>query len=183
MFCGVVNTLEGRDAIQRELDRLERWVCANLIKFNKAKCEVLNLSQVNPKHEQSLGSEQIKSSYGEKDLGVLVDENLNMTLQFVLATQKTNCILSCIKRSLAIKLREVILPLYSALGRPDRQYCGWLWGPQHKDMDLLESREGPRILSECCSTSAAKTGCESWPAEEAPGRPYSSLPVPGGSLQ
>ena len=35
---GVVDTLAGCAAIQRDLDRLESWVQRNLTKFNKGKC-------------------------------------------------------------------------------------------------------------------------------------------------
>jgi len=68
-LCGVVDTLEGRDAIQRDLDRLERWACVNRMKFNEAKCKILHVGRGNPKHKYSLGREWLKSSPEEKDFG------------------------------------------------------------------------------------------------------------------
>jgi len=80
-MCGVVDTLEGRDAIHRDRNRLERWACATPMKFNKAKCKVLHTGQGNPKHKHRLGGDWIESSPAEKDLRVLVDKKLNVTWQ------------------------------------------------------------------------------------------------------
>ncbi|GAB0188162.1 cAMP-dependent protein kinase inhibitor alpha [Grus japonensis] len=143
-LCAAVNTLEGRDAIQKDFDRLERWACVNLMMFNKAKCKVLHVGRGNPKHSYRLGGEWIESSPEEKDLGMLVDEKLNMTWQCALAAQKANRVLGCIKRSVTSRSREVILPLHSALVRPHLEHCIQLWGPQHKKDCWSKSRVGPR---------------------------------------
>ena len=84
-----------------------------------------------------LGGEWLGSSPEEKDLGVLVDERLNMSWECALAAQKANCILGCIKRSLTRRSRIVILPPCSCDTLPG-VLCPVLWGPQHKNMEMLE---------------------------------------------
>jgi len=52
---GAVDMLEGRDAIQKYLYRLEWW--AVLMKFKKAKCKVLHQGRGNLTHRYRLGRE------------------------------------------------------------------------------------------------------------------------------
>ncbi|KAJ7422058.1 hypothetical protein WISP_39799 [Willisornis vidua] len=66
----------------------------------------------------------------------MVDKKLPMNQPCALVAKAAHCILSCIRKGIANRSREVILPLYSALVR---YICVQFCDPQYKrDMKLLD---------------------------------------------
>ena len=52
---GIANTLEDRNKLQSDIDRLEHWAKNNRMKFNRDACKVLHLGKRNQMHSYKMG--------------------------------------------------------------------------------------------------------------------------------
>ncbi|CAF0843588.1 unnamed protein product [Brachionus calyciflorus] len=68
----------------------------------------------------------------EKDLGVIITNDLKWNKQFVSASARSNRALGQIKCSFTYLSKETIIPLFTALLRPHLEYAVSSWSPHTK---------------------------------------------------
>ncbi|KAK3771263.1 hypothetical protein RRG08_024342 [Elysia crispata] len=130
------NEQRDREILQADFDRLHQWSVAWLLNFHPEKCCTLKLGK--PASDQTYfmadknstsGKHPLKTSKAGKDLGVVVDSQLNFKDHISQATTKANRILGVIRRSFDHLTDHTFVQLYKALVRPILEYGHSVWQP------------------------------------------------------
>ena len=140
-----------RSQLQADLDALGEWSRTWQLNFNLKKCKTLHLGSANPNQEHSLQMEMLDSVPEEKDLGVIIDQNLKFREQAASSALKGNRILGLIRRSFANLDRRMLPLLYKSMVRPLLEYGNVIWGPFNKhDQKPIEKvqRRATRLIPE-----------------------------------
>ena len=146
-------SIEGRDSIQRDLLGLERWACANLMKFNKTNCKVMHLIQGNLKHQYSLENEWIERSLAEKDLGYWVVKKSTWASNLHLQSQKATISWATSKEAWPAGEGRWLSHLRPCVENSTALGPWTCWSG---------SREGPQKFLKNWSTYPLKRGYENW---------------------
>ena len=107
--------------------------------FNFGKCKCLHTGHGNEDAQYTMGDIVLNTTLKEKDLGLTISADMNISEQCGIAAAKGNQILGLIRRNIVYKEKELIIPLYKTIVRPHLEYCIQAWRPyRKKDIDMLE---------------------------------------------
>jgi len=148
---GGVQNAENIEIIQADLVKLDEWAKKWQMGLNTAKCKSLHMGKNNPHHIYSMNGNPLTQSSEEKDLGVVIDENLKFHTHTAHAVSKAFRILAVINKSF-VNLDESTLPLlYKSLVRPHLEYGNIIWGPHfildQKAVERVQRRASKMIPS------------------------------------
>ena len=131
---------EGVKQLQEDLNKIGEWSLKWQMPFNVDKCKVMHIGHKNINAKYELLGKEIESCQQEKDLGVIITNDLKPSRQCIEAEKKAQKILGYIKRQFKTRKKKTILTLYNALVRPHLEYNVQFWSPSlRKDIERLEA--------------------------------------------
>lgn len=150
--CKVYRSIKTKDdcyALQHDLNRLSAWTQDWLLQFSVEKCSVLRVrSSIN--FPYCINGQPLTEVQEQKDLGVIVSNDLKPSKHISSTVKKANSRLGMIRRCFSNRSPEVISNLYTTLIRPVLEYCSPAWSPWTKT-DISEIDRVQRRCEKLCN--------------------------------
>ena len=142
---------DGQGALQRDLTKVQKWAEKWKMEFNIGKCKIMHIGKKNPKNVYVMGGTELETTRAERDLGVTIDDQLDLGKHIKSIVAKANRMLGLIRISFACLDKTMFLNLYLVLVRPHLEYCVQVWSPyKQKYIKLLErvQRRATKLVPE-----------------------------------
>ena len=135
-----ITSIEDADALQRDLDSLVEWCYIWKMAFNTDKCKVMHYGKKNQRYLYHMDGNLLDEVKEQKDLGVMISNDLKSESQVIYCVKRANQKLSMIKHTFSYIDEEVFLLLYKVFVRPILEYCQTTWAPYlQKDINMIEN--------------------------------------------
>ena len=135
----VITSDEDRAKLQDALEALSTWATTWGMAFNVKKCKVMHIGSRNPKYQYSMGGENLVVTEEERDIGVIVTDNLKPAAQCSKAARTAQAVLGQISRAFHYRDRHVFVRLYTQYVRPHLEFSTQAWAPwTEADKKVLE---------------------------------------------
>jgi ribonucleases P/MRP protein subunit RPP40 len=108
---------------------LLEWAKQWGMRFNVAKCKVMQVGRRNMPHTYSLDGVDLDQTEEERDIGVLVSKNLKPGAQCCKAARTATTVLGQITRSFKCRDKKTFVALYQRYVRPHLEFSVQVWSP------------------------------------------------------
>lgn len=136
---GRVNDDTKIGTLKDDILKLSTWAKEWGMQFNIDKCKVMHIGKNNSNCVYDIDNTPISTTVKEKDLGVVVSNDLKVSSHCVASVKTANRMLGLIKRTFTSRSESVVLKLYKSLVRPHLDYCNSVCNPHlKKDINLME---------------------------------------------
>ena len=133
------SSVKGNEILQNDLNVVRDWAAKWKMEFNVNKCKIMHLGKKNPKHTYTMGESNLAETTAERDLGVMIDNELEFDKHIKEIVNKANRMVGLIRIGFTYMDKEMFMNLYPVLVRPLLEYCVQVWSPhKQKHIDLLE---------------------------------------------
>ena len=114
----ILENEEGQKLFEEGINSLVQWSNAWQMEFNVDKCHIMHIGPRNKEYQYTMGGEELKSSEYEKDLGVLIQQNLRQSQQCAKAVKTANMVLGQISRAVSYRDKVTFPKLFCTYVRP-----------------------------------------------------------------
>ena len=136
----IITKPENQTELQEELYSMEDWSDAWLLEFNLDKCIKMHLGPYKRPYDYELHGEILSTEKKEKDIGVIIDEDLTFEPHILEKIKKANQMCGMIRRNFEFLDAEIFPLLYKTVVRPHLESAVSVWAP-HK-IELIKKIEG-----------------------------------------